>query len=35
MGGGWFQEDHEKLTMPEIFAYPASPHLATRLDGRD
>ena len=35
MGMGWFQEDHEKLTMPEIFTYPASPHLATRLDGRD
>lgn len=35
MSSGWFQEDHEKLTMPEIFTYPASPHLATRLDGRD
>ena len=35
MGSGWFLEDHEKLTMPEIFTYPASPHLATRLDGRD
>lgn len=35
MGSGWFQEDYEKLTMPEIFTYPASPHLATRLDGRD
>ncbi|ENX61342.1 MULTISPECIES: dethiobiotin synthase [Acinetobacter] len=35
MGSGWFKEDHEKLTMPEIFTYPASPHLATRLDGRD
>jgi dethiobiotin synthetase len=34
MGTGWFPEDHEKLTMPEIFSYPASPHLATRLDGR-
>lgn len=34
MGFGWFQEDHEKLTMPEIFSYPASPHLATHLDGR-
>ena len=34
MGSGWFQEDHEKLTMPQIFSYPASPHLATRLDGR-
>ncbi|MGT2569115.1 dethiobiotin synthase [Acinetobacter ursingii] len=35
MGTGWLQEDHEKLTMPEIFSYPASPHLATQLDGRD
>lgn len=35
MGQGWFQEDHEKLTMPEIFSYPASPHLATRLDNRE
>ena len=30
----WFQEDHEKLTMPAIFSYPASPHLATHLDGQ-
>lgn len=35
MGQGWFQEDHDKLTMPEIFSYPASPHLATRLDNRE
>ena len=35
MGIGWLPEDHEKLTMPEIFSYPASPHLATQLDGRD
>ena len=35
MGSGWFQEDHEKLTMPEIFSYPASPHLATQIDGRE
>lgn len=34
MGVGWFEVDHEKLTMPEIFSYPASPHLASRLDGR-
>lgn len=27
-------EDDEKLTMPEIFTYPASPHLATKMDGR-
>ncbi|MDC5089614.1 dethiobiotin synthase [Acinetobacter baumannii] len=35
MGQGWFQEDHDKLTMPELFSYPASPHLATRLDNRE
>ena len=35
MGTGWLPEDHEKLTMPEIFSYPASPHLATQLDGRN
>lgn len=28
------QEDQEGLTMPEIFSYPASPHLASRLDHR-
>lgn len=27
-------EDLAGLTMPEIFSYPASPHLAARLDGR-
>ena len=35
MGMGWFAEDHSKLTMPEIFSYPASPHLATQIDGRE
>ena len=35
MGIGWLPEDESKLTMPEIFSYPASPHLATKLDGRD
>ena len=35
MGMGWFPEDETKLTMPEIFTYPASPHLATKLDGRE
>lgn len=35
MGTGWLPEDQSKLTMPEIFSYPASPHLATKLDGRD
>ncbi len=32
---GWFPEDGTKLTMPEIFTYPASPHLATKIDGRE
>ena len=35
MGMGWFPEDQSKLTMPEIFTYPASPHLATKIDGRE
>ena len=35
MGMGWFPEDESKLTMPEIFSYPASPHLATKIDGRE
>ena len=34
MGIAEFPEDIEKLTMPEIFSYPASPHLAAQLDGR-
>lgn len=28
-------EDMEGLTKPEIFSYPASPHLAARIDGRE
>ena len=35
MGMGWFPEDESKLTMPEIFTYPASPHLATKIDSRE
>ena len=35
MGTGFLVEDETKLTMPEIFTYPASPHLATKLDGRE
>ena len=35
MNMGWFLEDETKLTMPEIFSYPASPHLATQIDGRE
>ena len=27
-------DDREGLTMPEIFSYPCSPHLASRIDGR-
>lgn len=35
MGTGYLPEDHEGLTMPEIFSYPASPDLAARIDGRE
>lgn len=35
MGCGWLPEDDSKLTMPEIFTYPASPHLSTKIDGRE
>ncbi|EPF79857.1 dethiobiotin synthase [Acinetobacter rudis] len=34
MGIDEFKEDREQLTMPEIFSYPASPHLACQIDGR-
>ena len=34
MGISMQEADKQKLTMPEIFSYPASPHLAARLDGR-
>lgn len=34
MGIPFTEEDREGLTMPEIFSYPASPHLASRLDNR-
>ena len=27
-------EDRERLTMPEIYTYPCSPHLAAEIDGR-
>ena len=33
-GSGLLPEDMSGDTMPEIFTYPASPHLAARLDGR-
>ena len=34
MGIPMQEADKQGLTMPEIFGYPASPHLAARLDGR-
>ena len=34
MGTGLLPEDKEGLTMPEIFSYPCSPHLAAEIDRR-
>ena len=34
MGCGMLPEDTEGLTMPEIYSYPCSPHLAAEIDGR-
>ena len=34
MGTGYLPEDEEGLTMPEIYSYPCSPHLAARIDKR-
>lgn len=34
MGIPFTKEDKQKITMPEIFSYPASPHLAAQLDKR-
>lgn len=34
MGTGYTPEDRDFLTMPEIFSYPASPFLASRIDKR-
>lgn len=34
MGTGPLPEDEQGITKPEIFSYPASPHLAARIDGR-
>ena len=34
MGTGYLEEDRLGLTMPEIYSYPCSPHLAARIDGR-
>ena len=33
MGTNPFPDDYEKLTMPEIYTYPSSPHLASEIDG--
>lgn len=35
MGMGFTADDVSKTTMPEIFSYPCSPHLAAKIDGRD
>lgn len=35
MGTGLLPEDLSRLTMPEIFTYPCSPHLAAEIDGRE
>jgi len=34
MGIPFTEEDKSKITMPEIFSYPASPHLASKIDNR-
>lgn len=34
MGIPFTPEDEQKLTMPEIYSYPCSPHLAARIDNR-
>lgn len=33
-GTGFLPEDESRLTMPEIFSYPCSPHLAAEIDDR-
>ena len=35
MGISMTKEDSEMLTAPEIFSYPCSPDLASKIDGRD
>lgn len=35
MGITFTEEDMQKITMPEIFSYPASPHLAACIDKRE
>lgn len=34
MGIPFVSEDDSRLTMPEIYTYPCSPHLAAEIDGR-
>ncbi|MBN8791597.1 MAG: ATP-dependent dethiobiotin synthetase BioD [Stenotrophomonas nitritireducens] len=34
MGSGLFDEDRDGTTMPALYAYPASPHLAAKLESR-
>lgn len=34
MGTGLLEADYQHLTMPEIFTYPCSPHLAAEIDRR-
>ena len=34
-GKSMYEEDEMFLTMPEIFSYPASPHLAAKIDRRE
>ncbi len=34
MGIPFTTDDAEGITFPEVFSYPASPHLAARIDGR-
>ena len=34
-GKSMYEEDRMFLTMPEIFSYPASPHLAAKIDKRE
>ena len=33
-GTGFLPEDESRLTMPEIYSYPCSPHLAAEIDSR-
>ncbi len=35
MGIAFTEEDDARITMPQIFTYPCSPHLAAEIDGRE